>query len=280
MNSSFYGSKIVSRCKNFAAIRSLITTGIQKGHMKMHVMNILNTMEAVMNKHNLVTSISQERGFIPHYSFCHTLFWHSRTDHTKGYIIFPKKNLASANQTVNGFKHVVFHLLIGITLALTTMNAHAGPAGDLLKQNKFSQDTQEAADAAYDALKVVDPNYTPERFIGDPDAICSFLATRLSGIVSQQMRLDPTNPKIATFQKMTASLIAKITKECNKRKLNLTTGSAEPTTDDHKDSIENDTGKGDDNEDSKENNKNDSVNPASDLDCSNCAFHTLFLFMD
>ncbi len=32
--------------QNFAAVRSLTTTGIQKGHMKMHLMNILNQLEA------------------------------------------------------------------------------------------------------------------------------------------------------------------------------------------------------------------------------------------
>jgi len=32
--------------QNFAAIKSLVTTGIQKGHMKMHLQNILNTMKA------------------------------------------------------------------------------------------------------------------------------------------------------------------------------------------------------------------------------------------
>ncbi|MCB0571054.1 MAG: hydroxymethylglutaryl-CoA reductase, degradative [Phaeodactylibacter sp.] len=32
--------------QNFAALRSLVTTGIQKGHMKMHLMNILNHLAA------------------------------------------------------------------------------------------------------------------------------------------------------------------------------------------------------------------------------------------
>tara|TARA_A100000171_G_scaffold47762_1_gene54270 strand:+ start:61357 stop:62664 length:1308 start_codon:yes stop_codon:yes gene_type:complete len=32
--------------QNFAAIKSLVTVGIQKGHMKMHLMNILNQLEA------------------------------------------------------------------------------------------------------------------------------------------------------------------------------------------------------------------------------------------
>lgn len=32
--------------QNFAALRSLVTTGIQKGHMKMHLMNILNQFQA------------------------------------------------------------------------------------------------------------------------------------------------------------------------------------------------------------------------------------------
>ena len=36
----------VGLAQNFAAIKSLITTGIQKGHMKMHLSNILNQLEA------------------------------------------------------------------------------------------------------------------------------------------------------------------------------------------------------------------------------------------
>ncbi|MEM7103541.1 MAG: hydroxymethylglutaryl-CoA reductase, degradative [Bacteroidota bacterium] len=36
----------VGLAQNFAAVRSLITTGIQKGHMRMHLMNILNHMGA------------------------------------------------------------------------------------------------------------------------------------------------------------------------------------------------------------------------------------------
>lgn len=37
---------VAGLAQNFAAIRSLITTGIQKGHMKMHLMNILNQSKA------------------------------------------------------------------------------------------------------------------------------------------------------------------------------------------------------------------------------------------
>jgi hydroxymethylglutaryl-CoA reductase len=36
----------VGLAQNFAALRSLTTTGIQKGHMKMHLMNILNHLGA------------------------------------------------------------------------------------------------------------------------------------------------------------------------------------------------------------------------------------------
>jgi hydroxymethylglutaryl-CoA reductase len=32
--------------QNFAALRALTTTGIQKGHMKMHLLNILNQLGA------------------------------------------------------------------------------------------------------------------------------------------------------------------------------------------------------------------------------------------
>ncbi len=50
--------------QNFAALRALVTTGIQKGHMKMHLLNILNQLEATEEekaiivdhfKHNTVT---------------------------------------------------------------------------------------------------------------------------------------------------------------------------------------------------------------------------------
>ncbi len=37
---------VAGLAQNFAAIRSLITTGIQKGHMKMHLLNILNQLGA------------------------------------------------------------------------------------------------------------------------------------------------------------------------------------------------------------------------------------------
>jgi hydroxymethylglutaryl-CoA reductase len=36
----------VGLAQNFAAVRSLVTTGIQKGHMKMHLTNILNHLNA------------------------------------------------------------------------------------------------------------------------------------------------------------------------------------------------------------------------------------------
>ena len=42
--------------QNFAAIRSLITSGIQKGHMKMHLLNILNQLKA--------TSIQKEKAIL------------------------------------------------------------------------------------------------------------------------------------------------------------------------------------------------------------------------
>ena len=37
---------VAGLAQNFAAVRSLITDGIQKGHMKMHLMNILNQLGA------------------------------------------------------------------------------------------------------------------------------------------------------------------------------------------------------------------------------------------
>tara|TARA_B100000925_G_scaffold34571_1_gene22785 strand:+ start:4892 stop:6205 length:1314 start_codon:yes stop_codon:yes gene_type:complete len=37
---------VVGLAQNFAAVQSLITSGIQKGHMKMHLLNILNQLKA------------------------------------------------------------------------------------------------------------------------------------------------------------------------------------------------------------------------------------------
>jgi hydroxymethylglutaryl-CoA reductase len=37
---------VAGLAQNFAALRSLTTTGIQKGHMKMHLLNILNQIGA------------------------------------------------------------------------------------------------------------------------------------------------------------------------------------------------------------------------------------------
>lgn len=41
---------VAGLAQNFAAVRSLITTGIQQGHMKMHLMNILNQLKANPNE--------------------------------------------------------------------------------------------------------------------------------------------------------------------------------------------------------------------------------------
>ena len=41
---------VAGLAQNFAALKSLTTTGIQKGHMKMHLMNILNQFEATIEE--------------------------------------------------------------------------------------------------------------------------------------------------------------------------------------------------------------------------------------
>ncbi|MEM7085085.1 MAG: hydroxymethylglutaryl-CoA reductase, degradative [Bacteroidota bacterium] len=46
--------------QNFAAVRSLVTTGIQKGHMKMHLMNILNQLEATSEEKEKTVSHFKE----------------------------------------------------------------------------------------------------------------------------------------------------------------------------------------------------------------------------
>ena len=45
---------VAGLAQNFGAIRSLITTGIQQGHMKMHLMNILNQFEATSDEKSII----------------------------------------------------------------------------------------------------------------------------------------------------------------------------------------------------------------------------------
>ncbi|GAB2779799.1 hydroxymethylglutaryl-CoA reductase, degradative [Salinimicrobium soli] len=62
---------VAGLAQNFAAVRSLITTGIQQGHMKMHLMNILNQLKATpeekealtkyFKKHNVSHSAVEEQ---------------------------------------------------------------------------------------------------------------------------------------------------------------------------------------------------------------------------
>ena len=52
--------------QNFAALRALVTTGIQKGHMKMHLLNILNQLKATPEEIKEITLYFKEH--TPHHS--------------------------------------------------------------------------------------------------------------------------------------------------------------------------------------------------------------------
>jgi hydroxymethylglutaryl-CoA reductase len=47
---------VAGLAQNFAAVRSLTTTGIQEGHMKMHLMNMLNQLEATQTEKDRLTT--------------------------------------------------------------------------------------------------------------------------------------------------------------------------------------------------------------------------------
>jgi hydroxymethylglutaryl-CoA reductase len=47
---------VAGLAQNFAALRSLTTTGIQEGHMKMHLMNILNQFEATPEEKEILVT--------------------------------------------------------------------------------------------------------------------------------------------------------------------------------------------------------------------------------
>ena len=51
----------VGLAQNFAALRSLVTTGIQRGHMRMHLMNILNHLEANLEERRLAKEYFADR---------------------------------------------------------------------------------------------------------------------------------------------------------------------------------------------------------------------------
>ena len=43
---------VAGLAQNFGALSSLISSGIQKGHMKMHLINILNTLKSSEDEKN------------------------------------------------------------------------------------------------------------------------------------------------------------------------------------------------------------------------------------
>jgi hydroxymethylglutaryl-CoA reductase len=47
--------------QNFAAVRSLVTTGIQKGHMKMHLLNILNHLKSTPQEQEQATAFFADK---------------------------------------------------------------------------------------------------------------------------------------------------------------------------------------------------------------------------
>lgn len=51
----------VGLAQNFGALRSLVTTGIQKGHMKMHLLNILNQLNATKQQIEMAKSHFEDK---------------------------------------------------------------------------------------------------------------------------------------------------------------------------------------------------------------------------
>jgi hydroxymethylglutaryl-CoA reductase len=52
---------VAGLAQNFAALKALTTTGIQQGHMKMHLMNILNQLEANVSEKNVLSLQFQQK---------------------------------------------------------------------------------------------------------------------------------------------------------------------------------------------------------------------------
>ena len=62
----------VGLAQNFSAVKSLVTTGIQKGHMKLHLLNVMNQLGATPSQiekgkeyfSDKVVSFSSVRSFL------------------------------------------------------------------------------------------------------------------------------------------------------------------------------------------------------------------------
>ena len=52
---------VAGLAQNFGAIKSLVTTGIQKGHMKMHLINLLKKYNASENQINNAIDFFKEK---------------------------------------------------------------------------------------------------------------------------------------------------------------------------------------------------------------------------
>ena len=51
---------VAGLAQNFAAVKSLVTTGIQEGHMKMHLLNILNQHQASSTEKEIIQAQFKE----------------------------------------------------------------------------------------------------------------------------------------------------------------------------------------------------------------------------
>lgn len=51
----------VGLAQNFGAVKSLISTGIQKGHMKMHLSNVLHQMKATEEEFELASDFFRDK---------------------------------------------------------------------------------------------------------------------------------------------------------------------------------------------------------------------------
>ena len=57
---------VAGLAQNFAAVKSLVTTGIQEGHMKMHLLNILNQHQASSTEKEIIQAQFKEGSNVTH----------------------------------------------------------------------------------------------------------------------------------------------------------------------------------------------------------------------
>ena len=130
---------VAGLAQNFAAVRSLVTSGIQKGHMKMHLLNILNQLNA---------NDSQKEKAIEHFKTTAVSYSAVENFFAKGvmkeFFSQGKVLLTAEYAVLEGVKALALPTIKGQSLTVKTIESQS------IVWKAFTHDDQLWIDAAFD----------------------------------------------------------------------------------------------------------------------------------